>query len=152
MNILVEDYKKFKEKEINLNFQNELKKLQDNRELAISKLTLLDDSLKYKSEAKFLYGSSLGFKFVQDNPKYTKLFLKGFLEDNLDLIQFGDIRIYDNENKKSVSFKEDNVLLLLDSLLEDNKEYTVILKEDSSYIKEYIVKEINLSLRVFFDD
>jgi hypothetical protein len=48
MNSFIEHYKNFKEKEINLNFENDLKKLKENKELAISKLKLLDTALDYK--------------------------------------------------------------------------------------------------------
>jgi uncharacterized phage-like protein YoqJ len=75
-----------------------------------------------------------------------------FLKDNLSLIKFGDLNIFDNKNKKYISFKKDTLFKVLDSLLEDNKEYTVIEIEYSCYFKKYLVEEIHLSFKAFFDD
>lgn len=145
----LEDYKNFRRNEINENYLNELKRLEEEKNHSLSKLDVLDLSFSQKPYHMFLYQSSRGLEVVKQHKKYVKDYLKGFLEDNLELIQFNDFKIYDHKYKTYFKFNKFTIFDLFETLLNDNTEYTIIVIEKNSYREEYFIEELNLSFKAF---
>lgn len=150
MKNLFKTYISYKRNLIETKYSEEFEKLIKTKNNDLEDINMLNEE---NFTNCYIY-NNVDFEFIKHNKKYVKKYIMGFVESNISLIEFGDLCIYSVENGiyKSHEFNEKTILNLVESLLNDNTEYTIIQTKNNSDITEYKIEELNLYFSAFYND